>query len=152
MFQEADIVPEFKIQTDKQEFSLNKTNQNLTVVFFFPRANTSGCTKEASEFSEIINEFEKMNTRVIGISKDTIEQQKKFREKHNLKCELGSDIDGSISNLFSVWVEKSMYGKKYMGIQRSTFLIDKDRKILKTWPKVKVPNHAKEVLGVISDF
>ena len=152
MFQEADIVPEFKIQTDKQEFSLNKTNQNFTVVFFFPRANTSGCTKEASEFSEIINEFEKMNTRVIGISKDTIEQQKKFREKHNLKCELGSDIDGSISNLFSVWVEKSMYGKKYMGIQRSTFLIDKDRKILKTWPKVKVPNHAKEVLEVISDF
>ena len=152
MFQETDIVPEFKIQTDKQEFSLNKTNQNFTVIFFFPRANTSGCTKEASEFSEIINEFEKMNTRVIGISKDTIEQQKKFREKHNLKCELGSDVDGSICDLFSVWVEKSMYGKKYMGIQRSTFLIDNDRKILKTWPKVKVLNHAKEVLGVISDF
>ena len=152
MFQENDIVPEFKVQTDKQEFSLNKTNQNFTVVFFFPRANTSGCTKEASEFSEIINEFEKMNTRVIGISKDTIEQQKKFREKHNLKCELGSDVDGGICNLFSVWVEKSMYGKKYMGIQRSTFLIDKDRKILKTWPKVKVPNHAKEVLGVISEL
>ncbi len=152
MFQEADIVPEFKIQTDIQEFILDKTNQNFTVVFFFPRANTSSCTKEASEFSEIISEFEKMNTRVIGISKDTIEQQKKFREKHNLKCELGSDVDGSICNLFSVWVEKSMYGKKYMGIQRSTFLIDKDRKILKIWPKVKVPNHAKEVLDVISDF
>ena len=152
MFQEADIVPEFKIETDKQEFSLNKTNQKFTVIFFFPRANTSGCTKEASEFSEIINEFEKMNTRVIGISKDTVEQQKKFREKHNLKCELGSDIDGSICNLFSVWVEKSMYGKKYMGIQRSTFLIDKDCKIIKTWPKVKVPNHAKEVLSVISNF
>ena len=152
MFQETDIVPEFKIQTDKQEFSLNKTNQNFTVIFFFPRANTSGCTKEASEFSEIINEFKNMNTRVIGISKDTVEQQKKFREKHNLKCELGSDIDGSICNLFSVWVEKSMYGKKYMGIQRSTFLIDKDCKIIRAWPKVKVPNHAKEVLSVISDF
>jgi len=152
MFQEADIVPKFKIQTDKQEFILNKTNQNFTVVFFFPRANTSGCTKEASEFSEIINEFKKMNTRVIGISKDTVEQQKKFREKHNLKCELGSDTDGNICNLFSVWVEKSMYGKKYMGIQRSSFLIDKDCKIIKTWPKVKVPNHAKEVLSVISDF
>ena len=152
MFQEADIVPEFKIQTDNQEFCLNKINQNFTVVFFFPRANTSSCTKEASEFSEIINEFKKMNTRVIGISKDTVEQQKKFREKHNLKCELGSDIDGSICNLFSVWVEKSMYGKKYMGIQRSTFLIDKDCKIIKTWPKVKVPNHAKEVLSVISNF
>ena len=146
MFQEADIVPEFKIQTDKQEFILNKTNQNFTVVFFFPRANTSGCTKEASEFSEIINEFEKMNTRVIGISKDTIEQQKKFRKKHNLKCELGSDVDGSICNLFSVWVEKSMYGKKYMGIQRATFLANTKGVITNVWEKVKVPGHAEIVL------
>ncbi len=152
MFQEADIVPEFRIKTDKEEFSLNSTNQQLTVVFFFPRANTSGCTKEAVEFSELINEFQKLNTRVIGISKDTVEQQKKFREKHNLKCALGSDVDGNICNLFSVWVEKSMYGRKYMGIQRSTFLIDENCKIVKTWPKVKVPNHAKEVLNIIADY
>jgi len=152
MFQEADIVPEFRIKTDKEEFSLNSTNQQLTVVFFFPRANTSGCTKEAVEFSELINEFQKLNTRVIGISKDTVEQQKKFREKHNLKCALGSDVDGNICNLFSVWVEKSMYGRKYMGIQRSTFLIDQNCKIVKTWPKVKVPNHAKEVLNIIADY
>ena len=152
MFKEADIVPEFRIKTDKEEFSLNSTNQQLTVVFFFPRANTSGCTKEAVEFSELINEFQKLNTRVIGISKDTVEQQKKFREKHNLKCALGSDVDGNICNLFSVWVEKSMYGRKYMGIQRSTFLIDQNCKIVKTWPKVKVPNHAKEVLNIIADY
>ena len=152
MFQEADIVPEFRIKTDKEEFSLNSTNQQLTVVFFFPRANTSGCTKEAVEFSELINEFQKLNTRVIGISKDTVEQQKKFREKHNLKCALGSDVDGNICNLFSVWVEKSMYGRKYMGIQRSTFLIDQNCKIVKTWPKVKVPNHASEVLNIIADY
>ena len=152
MFREADIVPEFRIKTDKEEFSLNSTNQQLTVVFFFPRANTSGCTKEAVEFSELINEFQKLNTRVIGISKDTVEQQKKFREKHNLKCALGSDVDGNICNLFSVWVEKSMYGRKYMGIQRSTFLIDQNCKIVKTWPKVKVPNHAKEVLNIIVDY
>ena len=152
MFQEADIVPEFRIKTDKEEFSLNSTNQQLTVVFFFPRANTSGCTKEAVEFSKLINEFQKLNTRVIGISKDTVEQQKKFREKHNLKCALGSDVDGNICNLFSVWVEKSMYGRKYMGIQRSTFLIDQNCKIVKTWPKVKVPNHAKEVLNIIADY
>jgi len=152
MFREADIVPEFRIKTDKEEFSLNSTNQQLTVVFFFPRANTSGCTKEAVEFSELINEFQKLNTRIIGISKDTVEQQKKFREKHNLKCALGSDVDGNICNLFSVWVEKSMYGRKYMGIQRSTFLIDQNCKIVKTWPKVKVPNHAKEVLNIIADY
>ena len=152
MFQEADIVPEFRIKTDKEEFSLNSTNQQFTVVFFFPRANTSGCTKEAVEFSELINKFQKLNTRVIGISKDTVEQQKKFREKHNLKCALGSDVDGNICNLFSVWVEKSMYGRKYMGIQRSTFLIDQNCKIVKTWPKVKVPNHAKEVLNIIADY
>jgi len=152
MFREADIVPEFRIKTDKEEFSLNSTNQQLTVVFFFPRANTSGCTKEAVEFSELINEFQKLNTRIIGISKDTVEQQKKFREKHNLKCALGSDVDGNICNLFSVWVEKSMYGRKYMGIQRSTFLIDQNCKIVKTWPKVKVPNHAREVLNIIADY
>ena len=89
---------------------------------------------------------------LIVLSKDSVEQPKKFHTKHNLKCELGSDYDGKICEMFSVWVEKSMYGKKYMGIQRSTFLIDENCKIIKTWPKVKVPNHAKEVLDYIADL
>ena len=152
MFKEGDITPEFTIKTDTNEFELNLKNKKMTVVFFFPRANTSGCTKEAVEFSSLIEKFNNLNTRVIGVSKDTVEQQKKFRTKHNLKCELGSDYDGKICEMFSVWVEKSMYGKKYMGIQRSTFLIDQNCKVLKIWPKVKVPNHASEVLNTIADL
>ena len=150
MFKEGDITPEFTIRTDTKDFELNLKNKKMTVVFFFPRANTSGCTKEAVEFSSLIEKFNNLNTRVIGVSKDTVEQQKKFRTKHNLKCELGSDYDGKICEMFSVWVEKSMYGKKYMGIQRSTFLIDQNCKVLKIWPKVKVPNHAAEVLEAIA--
>ena len=152
MFKEGDITPEFTIKTDTNDFELNLKNKKMTVVFFFPRANTSGCTKEAVEFSSLIEKFNNLDTRVIGVSKDTVEQQKKFRTKHNLKCELGSDYDGKICEMFSVWVEKSMYGKKYMGIQRSTFLIDQNCKILKAWPKVKVPNHATEVLDTIADL
>ena len=152
MFKEGDITPEFTIKTDTNDFELNLKNKKMTVVFFFPRANTSGCTKEAVEFSSLIEKFNNLNTRVIGVSKDTVEQQKKFRTKHNLKCELGSDYDGKICEMFSVWVEKSMYGKKYMGIQRSTFLIDQNCKVLKTWPKVKVPNHAAEVLDTIENL
>ena len=150
MFKEGDITPEFTIRTDTKDFELNLKNKKMTVVFFFPRANTSGCTKEAVEFSSLIEKFNNLNTRVIGVSKDTVEQHKKFRIKHNLKCELGSDYDGKICEMFSVWVEKSMYGKKYMGIQRSTFLIDQNCKVLKIWPKVKVPNHAAEVLEAIA--
>ena len=152
MFKEGDITPGFTIKTDTNNFELNLKNKKMTVVFFFPRANTSGCTKEAVEFSSLIEKFNNLNTRVIGVSKDTVEQQKKFRTKHNLKCELGSDYDGKICKMFSVWVEKSMYGKKYMGIQRSTFLIDQNCKVLKIWPKVKVPNHAAEVLDTIADL
>ena len=152
MFKEGDITPEFTIKTDTNDFELNLKNKKMTVVFFFPRANTSGCTKEAVEFSSLIEKFNNLNTRVIGVSKDTVEQQKKFRTKHNLKCELGSDYDGKICEMFSVWVQKTMYGKKYMGIQRSTFLIDQNCKVIKTWPKVKVPNHASEVLDTIADL
>ena len=152
MFKEGDIIPEFTIKTDTDDFELNLKNKKMTVVFFFPRANTSGCTREAAEFSSLIEKFNNLNTRVIGVSKDSIEQQKKFRRKHNLKCELGSDYDGKICEMFSVWVEKSMYGKKYMGIQRSTFLIDENCKVLKIWPKVKVPNHAAEVLDYIANL
>ena len=152
MFKEGDITPEFTIKTDTNDFELNLKNKKMTVIFFFPRANTSGCTREAVEFSSLIEKFNNLNTRVIGVSKDTVEQQKKFRTKHNLKCELGSDYDGKICEMFSVWVEKSMYGKKYMGIQRSTFLIDENCKVLKIWPKVKVPNHAAEVLDNIANL
>ena len=148
MFKEVDITPEFTIKTDTNDFELNLKNKKMTVVFFFPRANTSGCSKEAVEFSSLIEKFNNLNTRVIGVSKDSVEQQKKFRTKHNLKCELGSDYDGKICEMFSVWIEKSMYGKKYFGIDRSTFIIDTNGKILFSWNKVKVKGHVDEVLSV----
>ena len=152
MFKEGDLTPEFTIKTDTNDFELNLKNKKMTVVFFFPRANTSGCTKEAVEFSSLIEKFNNLNTRVIGVSKDTVEQQKKFRTKHNLKCELGSDYDGKICEMFSVWVEKSMYGKKYMGIQRSTFLTNEQGVIINVWEKVKVPGHAEEVLEAVKNL
>ena len=144
-----DKVGSFEIDTDQGKFySKDHAGKNL-VIFFFPKADTTGCTKEAITFSNLINEFKDLNTVVIGISKDTVEKQIKFKSKYDLKCILGSDVDIKICSKFGVWVEKSMYGKKYMGIQRSTFLINTEGKIQYIWNKVKVPGHAEEVLEVV---
>ena len=144
-----DKIESFELDTDQGKFySKDHAGKNL-VLFFFPKADTTGCTKEAISFSNLIDEFEDLNTIVIGISKDTVEKQMKFKSKYNLKCILGSDVDIKICSKFGVWVEKSMYGKKYMGIQRSTFLINTEQKIQHIWNKVKVPGHAEEVLEVV---
>lgn len=144
-----DKIESFELDTDQGKFySKDHVGKNL-VLFFFPKADTTGCTKEALSFSNLINEFEDLNTIVIGISKDTVEKQIKFKSKYDLKCILGSDVDINICSKFGVWVEKSMYGKKYMGIQRSTFLINTEQKIQHIWNKVKVPGHAEEVLEIV---
>ena len=144
-----DKIEAFELDTDQGKFySKDHIGKNL-VLFFFPKADTTGCTKESMSFSNLISDFENLNTVVVGISKDTIEKQKKFKSKYNLKCILGSDVDIKICSKFGVWVEKSMYGKKYMGIQRSTFLINTEGKIQHIWNKVKVPGHAEEVLEVV---
>ena len=144
-----DKIEPFQLDTDQGKFkSKDHIGKNL-VLFFFPKADTTGCTKEAISFSNLINDFEDLNTIVIGISKDTVEKQKKFKSKYDLKCILGSDVDIKICSKFGVWVEKSMYGKKYMGIERSTFLINTEGKIQHVWNKVKVPGHAEEVLEVV---
>ena len=144
-----DKIKPFELDTDQGKFySKDHVGKNL-VIFFFPKADTTGCTKEAISFSNLINEFGDLNTIVIGISKDTVEKQIKFKSKYDLKCILGSDVDIKICSKFGVWVEKSMYGKKYMGIQRSTFLINTEQKIQHIWNKVKVPGHAEEVLEVV---
>ena len=124
-----DKIESFELDTDQGKFySKDHAGKNL-VLFFFPKADTTGCTKEAVSFSNLINEFGNLNTIVIGISKDTVEKQIKFKSKYDLKCILGSDVDIKICSKFGVWVEKSMYGKKYMGIQRSTFVINTEGKI-----------------------
>ena len=117
------------------------------VVFFYPRDDTSGCTKEAIGFTEASADFEAANTTVIGISKDSVASHDKFRDKHNLGVILASDAESDVCERYGVWLEKSMYGKKYMGIDRSTFLIGTDGKIRQVWRKVKVPGHVDEVLA-----
>ena len=119
------------------------------VLYFYPRDDTPGCTKEAKDFTELKPEFDKLNTIIIGVSTDTLEAHNKFIFKHNLNLELLSDTNKTLCKFFDVWVEKNMYGKKYMGIERSTFLINPSGEILHEWRKVKVAGHAKILLESI---
>ena len=144
-----DKIPNFEILTDKGDFKVSNHLGKNIVVFFFPRADTSGCTAESIAFTNLQKKFEKLNCIVIGISKDNIKKQAKFREKYNLTCELGADFENNVCEQFGVWVEKSMYGKKYMGIQRTTFLSNEKGIITNVWEKVKVPGHADEVLAAV---
>ena len=144
-----DKIPNFEILTDKGDFKVSNHLGKNIVVFFFPRADTSGCTAESIAFTNLQKKFEKLNCVVIGISKDNIKKQAKFREKYNLTCELGADFENNVCEQFGVWVEKSMYGRKYMGIQRTTFLSNEKGIITNVWEKVKVPGHADEVLAAV---
>ena len=144
-----DKLPEFEILTDKGEFKISNHFGKNIVIFFFPRADTSGCTAESISFTNLQKEFDQLNCIVIGISKDSPKKQGKFREKYNLTCELGADFENNVCEQFGVWVEKSMYGRKYMGIQRATFLSNKKGVITDVWQKVKVPGHAEEVLEAV---
>lgn len=122
---------------------------NMVVLFFYPRDNTSGCTREAKDFTENIELFNNLNINVFGISKDSITSHEKFVKKQNLTIPLLSDEAGSVCEDFGVWKEKSMYGKIYMGIERSTFIIDGSGSVTHEWRKVKVANHVEEILEAI---
>ncbi len=122
---------------------------NMVVLFFYPRDNTSGCTREAKDFSDNIELFKHLNINVFGISKDSIASHEKFIKKQNLTIPLLSDEAGSVCEDFGVWKEKSMYGKIYMGIERSTFIIDGSGSVTHEWRKVKVANHVAEVLETV---
>ena len=143
------IAPATDIVTDTGRYYLAPHDGKKKVIFFFPRADTSGCTKEAIQFSDLIEDFAAAGAEVIGISKDTPQKQAEFRAKYELKCQLGADHDTDICEQFGVWVEKSMYGRAYMGIQRATFIIDATGKVATVWPKVKVDGHAAEVLSFV---
>ena len=144
-----DKMPNFEILTDKGNFKVSNHIGKKIVVFFFPKADTSGCTAESIAFTNLQKKFEKLNCIVIGISKDNTKKQAKFREKYSLTCELGADFENNVCEQFGVWIEKSMYGKKYMGIQRATFLCNTKGIITNVWEKVKVPGHAEEVLAAV---
>ena len=153
MLQIGDLAPDFIIKSkDNKSTRLSSLNSELIVLFFYPKSDTPGCTIEATEFSESHKDFERLNTYIVGISKDNVAMQTKFQQKHNLTVLLGSDNDSDICEKYGVWIEKNMYGKKYFGISRTTLLIDKQRKIINIWTKVKPKGHAKEILSFIKEF
>lgn len=132
------------------EVSLSHFKGKYLVLYFYPKDDTSGCTKEAIEFNALKQKFEANDCEILGVSPDSIAAHAKFKTKHNLDLALGSDETKTMLQLYGVWVEKSMYGRKYMGVERSTFLIDPEGTIAQAWHKVKVPGHADAVLKALS--
>ncbi len=147
----GDKAPDFSLPTDGGgNITLSDFKGQKVIIYFYPKDDTSGCTKEACAFNDNLSNFEKLGVKIIGISKDSPQKHDKFKEKYGLKFTLASDEECKICEKYGTWVEKSMYGRKYMGIERSTFLIDEDGKIKKIWRKVKVKNHVDDVLESIS--
>jgi len=143
----GDKAPSFKIATDSGEtVSSASLKGSPYVVYFYPKDDTSGCTKEAIGFSQNLKKFEKLGVEVLGISKDSLEAHAKFRKKHKLKIALGSDPGTRMASDWGVWGEKTLYGRKYMGMERATFLVDGKGVIKQAWRKVKVPGHVEAVL------
>src|SRR5690349_12772582 len=143
----GDKAPEFDLPTETGRVSLAGLKGKTVVLYFYPKDDTSGCTAEAQAFTAAADDFAKAGAVVVGVSKDSVKRHANFRSKYDLKVELGSDEAGEVIERYGVWVEKSMYGRKYMGIERATFLIDKAGRVAQVWRKVKVPGHAAEVLN-----
>ena len=122
------------------------------VLYFYPKDNTTGCTREAQDFTAMAGDFAKAGAAVLGVSKDSTASHEKFKTKYDLAVQLGSDPEGAVIERYGSWVEKTLYGRKYMGIDRSTFLIDADGKLRRIWRKVKVPGHAAEVLKAVQSL
>lgn len=142
-----DKAPDFSMPTDEgQTITLSDLKGQAFILYFYPKDNTPGCTKQACTFSEQLPEFEKLGVRVIGVSKDSLKKHENFRKKHDLKITLASDENNDVCERYGVWKEKSMYGKQFMGIERTTFLIDETGAIKHIWPKVKVAGHIENIL------
>lgn len=150
MPQIGENAPDFTLpSTSGEDVTLSSLKPKAVVLFFYPRDNTSGCTKEAIGFSELKEAFAAENVEVFGLSKDDMKSHHKFVEKQELTVELLTDADSDVCEAYDVWKEKKMYGKTYMGIERSTFLIDGEGKIAQVWRKVKVPGHVDEVMEAV---
>lgn len=148
----GDPAPDFELETDTAgTMRLADYAGKHLVLYFYPRDNTAGCTKQAVGFSEALDAFAAKNAAILGVSKDSVASHEKFRNKQALQIALGSDGDGAACESYGVWVEKKMYGKTHMGIERSTFLISPDGKVSAVWRKVRVPGHVDEVLAAIDD-
>jgi peroxiredoxin Q/BCP len=146
----GDAAPNFDLEADgDSRFTLSDLKGKPVVVYFYPKDNTPGCTKEAIAFTDNIDAFKDLGATIVGISPDSARKHDNFIAKHNLAVRLGADTDNATAEEYGVWVEKSMYGKKYMGVERATFLVDADGKIAQIWRKVKVPGHAEAVLEAV---
>ncbi len=146
----GETAPDFTLPRDGGgNVTLSELRPKTVVLYFYPKDDTSGCTKEAQGFTEAIAEFEAAGAAVLGVSKDSVAKHDKFRDKYDLGVTLLSDEESDVCERYGVWAEKSMYGKKYMGIERSTFLIDGTGVVREAWRKVKVPGHVEEVLGAV---
>ena len=149
MINEGDKAPAITVTaSDGSSVDLASPGKPL-VLYFYPKDDTSGCTREAQDFTALAGDFSEAGARVVGVSRDPMKSHEKFIGKYDLAVPLVSDQDGGISEAFGTWVQKSMYGRKYMGMERSTFLIRADGRVLKAWRKVKVPGHAEEVLKAV---
>jgi peroxiredoxin Q/BCP len=149
MISQGDRAPDIDVDTrDGRTVRLASPGKPL-VLYFYPKDDTSGCTREAQDFTSLADDFAKAGAEIVGVSRDPMKKHEKFIGKYDLKVPLASDEDGRISDAFGTWVQKSMYGRKYMGMERSTFLIGADGEVMKEWRKVKVPGHAQEVLAAV---
>ena len=145
--------PDFTLPTDSGgSVTLSKLKGKKVVLYFYPKDDTSGCTAEACGFRDTHAKFSRGDITVIGLSRDSVESHDKFKKKHKLNFTLASDAEGKVTEAYGVWVEKSLYGRKYMGIERATFLLDAKGKIARIWHKVKVPGHVEEVLAAAKEL
>jgi len=152
MIKENSKAPNFKLpSSNNKNFEINKSVNQYLVIYAYPRDNTPGCTNEAIDFSKLYKEFKKLNCEIVGISKDSVESHKKFISKYKIPFQLLSDEKIITLKKYGAWGEKSMYGKKFMGIKRTTVLINPRGKIIKIWNNVKVTDHAKEVLNFLKE-
>lgn len=153
MLEEGAKAPDFHLPADDGTLvKLSKLKGQPVVLYFYPKDDTSGCTREALDFTALAPAFAKAGAAVYGISPDSVKSHDKFRCKHGLGIPLLSDEEKTVATAYGVWVEKSMYGKKYMGVERSTFLVDSKGKLAKIWRKVSVPGHAEDVLDAVKSL
>lgn len=148
-----DLIPDFELAaTGDKQFRLSDIKSRYLVVFFYPKDDTPGCTNESQQFRDLYPEFVQADCEVVGVSRDNLKSHEKFREKYSLSYDLLSDTNETVCELFGVMKLKNMYGKQVRGIERSTFILDRDGKVYKAWRGVKVPGHAEEVLTFIKQL
>ena len=153
MIKEKNLAPAFKLpSTNKKEFSLKDSLGNFVVLYFYPKDDTPGCTIETNDFNKLLPKFKALNCEILGISKDNLKSHDKFRDKYKIKFDLLADEEIKVLKKYKVWAKKKFMGREFMGIVRTTFLIDKKGKIIKIWKNVKVKDHAKEVLETLQNI